>query len=168
VLRIPEEFYLYKDKKTKETRIHCTSRNQDVKTHYEVSNNNLWRNIKMYIKQILYNFGMYSGLVRDINTLQWYSPYPPSLHPCSKEDVHGMEQCTIQVVKTLKLALDSVLLLTKFPAKYKNMIYRKRNPKLITELYLYKDKKTKETRIHLEIKTLRRIMRFPIIIYGWK
>ena len=70
VLRIPEEFYLYKDKKTKETRIHCTSRNQDVKTHYEVSNNNLWRNIKMYIKQILYNFGMYSGLVRDINTFK--------------------------------------------------------------------------------------------------
>jgi hypothetical protein len=65
VLRIPEEFYLYKDKKTKETRIHCTSRNQDVKTHYEVSNNNLWRKIKIYIKQILYNFGMYSGLVRD-------------------------------------------------------------------------------------------------------
>jgi hypothetical protein len=36
------------------------------------------------------------------------------------------------------------------------------------EFYLYKDKKTKETRIHLEIKTLRRIMRFPIIIYGGK
>ena len=69
--------------------------------------------------------------------------------------MYGMEQCTIQVVKTLKLEIDSVLLLTKFPAKYKNMIYRKRNPKLITAPIQMKTFKsvdvTDQARIHPEI-----------------
>ena len=42
----------------------------EIKTHYDISNNNLWRKIKM---QILYiDFGMYSGLVRDINTFKCF------------------------------------------------------------------------------------------------